>query len=121
MNVDWRCVLPRPCPETHIWRIIQYANRPYKCRNSFDRIFPGSGIYYADDYTKMFESSKSWITLPGLINPLFWEVSHSHFYAMKNNVSASKALDAFWTGITFADCGNVIQAAMKATRSLISK
>lgn len=70
------------------------------------------GVWYADDYILKFgHSLKDLVNIIGMANPNFWDMSvRGCFFRAKHGVRPSHALNAFFQGPTFPDCGVVIQA-----------
>jgi DNA replication protein DnaC len=57
--------------------------------------------------------SESWLTINGLSNDNFWDARyHGAFFKLKDGALPSSALKSFFQGLTFPDCGNVIQAVI---------
>lgn len=82
--------------------IIKWVNKSYETRDK------STGIYYPDDYKKIYNFSGSWLELNGIYNPNFWNLDNTS----KNNTKSSQALLSFFMGPTFADCSAVIQAGI---------
>ena len=85
---------------------LQYANIPYAVRND-------QGIYYPEDYVKNFAPSADVGTLDGLTHLSYWNIKiDGCFFQALEGSTPSEALSAFFSGPTFAECGNVLQACI---------
>jgi DNA replication protein DnaC len=95
---------------TDIGTIVQACNLQYSGRESLSN---SRGIYYADDFVKMHGDTYNWIKLQGLANLKYWDTSATDsLFRIRDGILPSDALSSFFSGPTFADCGNVIQASV---------
>ena len=98
--------LPRNLRGTDIINYFIYINEPRHLRKH-------PGLYYADDYKQNTEMTESWLTINGLANSNFWDARyHGSFFKLKDGALPSSALKSFFQGLTFPDCGNLIQATI---------
>lgn len=101
---EW--VLPRELRGTDIINYFTYINET-------GRPITSPGLYYADDYKQKNRVPESWQTINGLANTNFWSARHhGSFFKLVNGALPSSALKSFFQGLTFPDCGNVIQAVI---------
>lgn len=85
---------------------LQYANKPYSQREDH-------GIYYAEDYVEKHGNSEDLGSIHGLTHPTYWDVSaRGSLFKAKEGYMPNQALNAFFEGPTFAECGTVMQACI---------
>jgi hypothetical protein len=77
----------------------------------------GTGVWYFHDYAK-YCSQNNKILNQGLKNGFadneFWEITGRYKFKIKPNKKPSEAINAFFNGLTIADCGNMIVACQLA-------
>lgn len=94
-------------------------------RSTFEQVNAGPhgrdrGVWYAADYRAAFGVTRT--ALPGVTDERYFKLEWRNEFCALAHVPASDALLAFLSGLTVADCGNVVQAAvLKALLDLVGR
>lgn len=83
------------------------------CNTPYDQRPENNGVWYASDYCSRHTPGNTFGDLLGLAPNSHWTLGdNKHLFRAAPGVEPSEALNAFFHGPTFPDCGSVLQACI---------